>query len=220
MAKKKAVKKTNDGSRELIISPPNFEIVEFHIRGTSPYMQNKFSEKAKAVIRETQEAGSTSRKGRKRERKDFQESCEGATYRTQAGWMGIPATSFRNAMISACKIVGFQMTRAKLSVFVLQDGEDASSGTPLVRITKGQPTMSVEPVRVGMGTCDLRARPQWSTAWEAKVRVQFDADQFTVSDVANLLVRAGLQVGVGEGRPDSKASNGINRGTFEVLNKP
>jgi hypothetical protein len=53
--------------------------------------------------------------------------------------------------------------------------------------------------------------------WSATLRVKFDADQFTVTDVVNLLSRAGGQVGIGEGRPDSKESAGMGWGTFRIL---
>ena len=56
----------------------------------------------------------------------------------------------------------------------------------------------------------------WQTGWEAALRVQYDADQFTRHDVTNLLVRVGLQVGIGEGRPDSRKSNGQGWGLFDV----
>ena len=62
-------------------------------------------------------------------------------------------------------------------------------------------------------------RPDFSTRlrkWSATVQVSFDGDQFTVAYVYNLLARAGMQVGIGEGRPDSKKSNGMGWGTFEV----
>ena len=35
-------------------------------------------------------------------------------------------------------------------------------------------------------------------------------------DVTNLLMRVGQQVGIGEGRPDSKNSAGMGWGTFNV----
>jgi hypothetical protein len=56
----------------------------------------------------------------------------------------------------------------------------------------------------------------WEPGWEATVRIRFDADLFTITDVANLLRRAGLQVGVGEGRPDSKKSAGMGWGIFDI----
>jgi hypothetical protein len=55
--------------------------------------------------------------------------------------------------------------------------------------------------------------------WKARVRVRWDQDQFTLEDVANLLTRVGMQVGIGEGRPDSKNSAGMGWGLFAVASK-
>ena len=52
--------------------------------------------------------------------------------------------------------------------------------------------------------------------WSAKLKIKFDSDMFSVHDVANLLSRMGAQVGIGEGRPDSKNSAGMGWGTFDV----
>jgi len=57
----------------------------------------------------------------------------------------------------------------------------------------------------------------WKPGWRADVRVTFDADMFEPIDVANLLMRAGLQVGVGEGRNDSKKSCGMGWGSFRLV---
>jgi len=196
------------------IKPPNFETAEFHIRGISPYVQNKFSEKAKEQIRATQEAGSTAKKGKAKAAKDFDECYRQAMHVSAEGWYGIPAPAFRSALISACRMVGFAMTRAKLSLFCEADGVDAEDGTPLVRITEGKPSKVVAAVRNESGVVDLRARPMWSEGWKARVRIRFDADQFTLQDVSNLMMRAGLQVGIGEGRADSPKSTGMGWGMF------
>lgn len=200
------------------ISPPNFQVAKFRIRGNAPYVQNKFSNKARALMRETQEAGSTAKKGKKREGKNFQEAYEQAMHLSLEGWHGIPAPAFRAAMVSACKISGFAMTRAKLSVFVEADGFDGDDATPLVRITKGEPEYVEHITRIQM-TTDIRPRPMWAAGWEANVRVKYDADQFSLSDITNLLMRVGVQVGVGEGRPDSKTSTGMGWGTFDIVNE-
>jgi len=204
-------------NRTVSIAPPNFQTAVFKIRGTAPYVQNKFSQKAREMMRETQEGGSTNRKGKKKEAKNFQETYEQAKHISHDGWCGIPAPSFRNAMISACRIVGFKMTHAKLSVFVEPDGFDSDDGTPLVKIIEGEPRVHEGRVVVGMGVADIRWRPMWET-WAAIVRIRFDADQFTLEDVSNLLSRVGMQVGIGEGRPDSKTSAGMGWGTFEIAN--
>jgi hypothetical protein len=103
-----------------------------------------------------------------------------------------------------------------MSVFVVADGYD-EEGNGLVKITKGQPHMDVRAGRNANGGTDLRARPMWQEGWRARLTIRWDADQFTASDVVNLLARAGLQVGVGEGRPDSKMSAGCGWGQFTVL---
>jgi hypothetical protein len=55
--------------------------------------------------------------------------------------------------------------------------------------------------------------------WSADVNISYDSDQFTSTDVANLLQRVGQQVGIGEGRPDSKMSAGMGWGTFTLANE-
>jgi hypothetical protein len=55
--------------------------------------------------------------------------------------------------------------------------------------------------------------------WKASLTIRYDADQFTVEDVTNLVMRVGMQVGIGEGRPDSRNSAGMGWGTFEISNK-
>ena len=200
----------------VVIKAPNFSTAEFKIIGTSPYVQNKFSAKARQTMKETQEAGSRSRSKRKRKAKDFTKCYEDAMHKMVDGGHGIPAPAFRNAMIDACRMVGFKMTHAKCSVFVEADGFDVDDATPLVRITKGEPQYLELAVRLETGVCDIRPRPMWEPGWEANVRIRFDADQFSVSDVANLLLRAGAQIGVGEGRPFSKNSKGMGWGMFRL----
>ena len=212
----KTATKTKAKAQELVIKPPNLQVAEFGIVGVAPLVLNKFNQKAQEMIRANQEAGEKGKKNRKREVKDFQAAFQGARHRMKDGSDGIAAPAFRNAMISACRVAGFVMSRAKLSVFVLPDGFDVDDGTPLVKITKGKPEYHEAAVRNESGVIDLRARPMWREGWEAKLRIKFDGDQFSTEDVANLLMRAGAQVGVGEGRPDSKKSAGMGWGLFEI----
>jgi len=203
---------------EVTIAPPNMQVAQFRIRGTSPYVQNKFSEKAKQEMHDKQAKGQQAKKGKARAAKDFQECYENAKYKSPDGWHGIPANCFRAAMISACRMVGFAMTRGKLALFVEPDGMDVDGATALVRFKKGEPEYFEAPCRNETGVADLRARPLWPPGWEMDLRVKFDADQFSLSDVTNLLMRAGMQGGVGEGRWDSKKSYvGMGWGCFEIV---
>jgi len=207
-----------NGTVETKISAPNFKTVELVLRGTAPYVQLAFGEKARNVMREKQAAGSTAKKGKKREAKDFDAAFEEALHRSREGWCGIPAGAIRNAMVAACSIVDFHMTKAKKAIFIEADGFDAAEGTPLVRIN-GEPRHVEHCVRNATGVADIRVRAMYDEGWTATIRVRFDADMFTVADVANLVMRAGLQVGIGEGRPSSKNSCGMGWGTFEVINQ-
>lgn len=196
------------------ISPPNMVVAKIKIVGTAPYVMNKMSSKNREAMMAAQQLGSQAKKGRKREPKDFNAVYEGAMHVSEQGWYGIPASSFRNAMISACKIVGFHMTRAKLAVFIKSDGIDDDDGTPLVKIF-GKPRRRDLAVKLANGSSDIIARPFFDD-WSAEIRVRWDADMFSATDVVNLLSRAGMQVGIGAGRPDSKASAGMGWGTFSV----
>lgn len=202
------------GDTRVVIDSPKFATAVLHIKGVSPYVQNKFSAKAREKMVAKHRAGSQANKDRKKEPRDFEEDYRQATHTSREGWHGIPAPSFRNAAISACRIVGFKMTLAKLSIFIEADGFDADDGTPLVKII-GKPRVHEGFVRNETGVADIRHRPMWEQ-WEAKLRVRWDTSQFSAQDVVNLFARAGLQVGIGEGRPDSKSSNGLGWGLFEV----
>lgn len=201
-------------SRTVVIEPPKFETAAITIVGTAPYVQHKFSQKARKQIEAKQRAGSQANKNRKREARDFEGDYEAGKHISRDGWLGIPAPAFRNAMISACRIVGFKMTLAKLSVFIEADGFDKDDGTPLVKI-EGEPRAHEALVRNETGVVDIRWRPMWEQ-WSAVVRIRWDATQFSAQDVVNLFSRAGMQVGIGEGRPDSPNSNGLGWGLFEV----
>ena len=205
---------TGGGTRP-VVEAPNFQSAVIKIRGTAPYVQHKFSKKAREMMIARQRAGSQGNKNRKRTPKDFEQDYKEATHFSQEGWIGIPAPSFRNAMISACRVIGFKMTLAKLSIFVDADGLDADEGTPLVKIV-GEPRVHESLVKNETGVADIRWRPMWEK-WEASVRVRWDAGQFSAQDVVNLMARAGMQVGIGEGRPDSANSNGLGWGMFEVV---
>lgn len=201
---------------QVVISPPNFQTAKIKIVGTAPYVMNKMSSENRRKMMEKQEAGERSKKGEKRKPKDFNAVYEGSMHTAKEGWYGIPASAIRAALISACRISGFQMTRAKLCVFVEADGTDREDGQCLVHLY-GKPCRRDYPVKLADGSTDIVARGFFDQ-WHAIVTITWDADQFSAEDVLNLLSRVGQQVGLGAGRPDSKNSCGMGWGTFRVEN--
>lgn len=210
-------KTVNETGPMLVIAPPRIKAVKVRIIGTAPYMQARFSQKAMLAMMGKMDG--TIKKGTKvRAARDYNEDYENAKHISVDGWVGIPASSIRAALISACRLVGFKMTLAKLSVFVQGESLDKVDGQPLIRIY-GEPERNDMPTRNATGVFDIRIRPLWRE-WYAEPTIQFDEDQFSLQDVLNLLSRAGLQVGLGEGRPDSRSSAGLGYGTFRVEAAP
>ena len=197
------------------IKPANIQQAVFKIKGTAPYVQARFSAKAMQAMKEKMLAGSTAKGKKVREARNFDDDFEQAKHVSEQGWVGIPASSFRQAIISACRLVGFRMTLAKLSVFVAADGFDRVDGIPLIKLQAPEPERTEMAVRNATGVADIRVRPMWRE-WAADVTVSYDADQFTLQDVTNLMQRVGMQVGIGEGRPDSRDSAGLGWGTFTL----
>lgn len=207
----------SDSIATIKISPPKMGYATFHIRGTTPLMTAKFSSRIKNNLISERQEGKPARSKRTHVAVDYDASGREAMYTAPEGWHGVHAAAFRNAAISACRLVNFKMTLAKLSIFVDADGYDQEEGTPLVRISSGEPAIRIMPVRNATGVMDLRARPVWSPGWESIVRIHWDKDQFTLIDITNLLARAGVQVGIGEGRPDSRESAGLGYGLFDIV---
>lgn len=209
-------KQTSAGTTAAVtIKPPNFGIVVFEARGIAPLVIHRFSAKTKEQMKQKMETGKAASSKKNREAKATDDLYAEARYRSADGWDGFHAGSIRAAMISACRLVGFKMTLAKLSVFVEADGVDAvEPQIPLIRIY-GEPVKQEDMARVETGQPYVTVRAAYHN-WSAKIRIRFDADQFTLADVTNLMARAGLQVGIGEGRPDSKNSAGMGWGLFTI----
>ncbi|NRA48170.1 MAG: hypothetical protein HRU12_03485 [Phaeodactylibacter sp.] len=203
-------------TKTLTIEKPRFNTLAIEIEGTAPYLQCRFSAKAMQAMMAKMEAGSTSRSKKTKEARDFDEDFLQAQHVADEGWNGIPASAFRSACIDACRMAGFKMTHAKMSIFIEADGFDQVDGVPLVQIQGNPPERTEMAVRIQQ-TTDIRIRPMWRK-WGAILRVRYDEGQFTDEDVVNLLLRAGQQVGIGEGRPFSKSSNGMGYGLFIIKN--
>lgn len=200
------------------IKAPRFQSAVFDIKGISPLVIHRFSAKTKQEMKQKMETGKAASSKRNREPKNTDELFEEARYISNEGWDGFHAGAIRSALISACRLVGYKMSLAKLSLFVEPDGWDAKEPQiPLIRIY-GTPTKQEDIARVSNANRDpyVTVRAAYHN-WSAKVKLRWDADQFTVEDVTNLLYRVGLQVGIGEGRPDSKNSTGMGWGMFEVV---
>lgn len=208
--------KSKEKTEHILIKPVNIQTLPIKLIGTSPLVIHRFSIKTKNEMLEKMKLGSVNNsKKSKHEALDTEAKFNEARYFSKQGWDGFPAHSLRCAAISACRLVGFKMTIAKMSIFVLQDDWDATEPhIPLCKIN-GKAEKLEMIARVDNGAPYVTVRPVYHN-WSSLVKIRFDADQFSASDVANLIARVGVQVGLCEGRPDSKNSAGMGWGTFKI----
>lgn len=201
------------------IKAPDLRVAVFDIYGEAPLVIHRFSAKVKEQMAKKMEEGKSAGSKKNREAKNSDDTFNESRYISKnGGWDGFHAASIRNAMISACRLVNFKMTLAKMSIFVIADGWDKTEPQiPLIRIF-GKAVKQSDMARVETGQPYVTYRASYH-GWSAKVRIRFDADQFSLADITNLLSRVGQQVGIGEGRPDSKNSAGMGWGLFSLKQK-
>lgn len=176
----------------------------FSIRGTSPLIMHKWSEKAKATMRGKQQDG---RKTKTREKRVPEEEAKAATYTTEDGQIGIPGMAFKRALIDAAhKDIGIEKTLVKKAVFLVTDDPDK-----VLPIHCSEPIIREDMVRVGMGSADLRYRPEF-VEWSCPITLEVDSELLQSDDILALVDRAGFGVGICEWRPEK----GGEYGRFEI----
>src|SRR3546814_4414900 len=106
-----------------------------------------WSEKAKKMMLDKQMKKATKAK----EAKDPQADYEACFYRTPTGDYGFPTIGLKAAMVGACRFVDMKMTEARGAFHI--DGE--------MLTVQGEPRPREDMVRVGLGTADIRYRPEF-----------------------------------------------------------
>lgn len=207
-------KKMTTAKTEGVIELPALDIGMMRVLlvGDSPLIVHAWSQKAKREMLEKQMKKAKSAKEAKDPRADF----EASMYRMADGGYGFPSVAFKNAAVTAgTSVAGLTKIAARQAFHIL--GEDADivgafegskSRVNLVRIEGGDPSMREDTVRVGMGTADLRYRPEFSD-WKARVTVRYNRNVLSESQILNLLNVAGFAVGVGEWRPEKDGQYGM-----------
>lgn len=171
----------------------NIQTVTFNLIGDSPLIVHAWSEKAKRQMLDKQMKKATKAK----EAKDPEADYEACFYKTETGAYGFPAIGVKAAMVSACRFVDAKMTVMRGAFHI-----DCEMLTVV-----GEPRPREDMVRVGMGTADIRYRPEF-VDWRIPVTIKFNASVISAEQIANLLNAAGFGVGIGEWRPEKNGSYG------------
>lgn len=188
----------------ITLKPISKRKMTFGIRGTSPLIMHQWSEKAKGLMRDKQQEG---KKTKTREKRVPADEAKAATYTTSEGDIGIPGMAFKSALVTAAhKDIGIEKTLVRKALFLITD--DPNKVLP---IDGSKPSVREDMVRVGMGSADLRYRPEF-IKWSCLITLEVDSELLQRDDVLALVDRAGFGVGICEWRPEK----GGEFGRFEI----
>lgn len=177
------------------IARPSMACIAVELTGTSPLIQNNFSQKAIEEMLSKQ-MGIT----RQREKKKPSEVIENAVIRNVNGEVAMPPTAFKAAMLtatSAIKTFDKKKTLLKTNLFVVGNS---------IKIRYEKATSRMDMVRLPSGVPDVRFRPQFEN-WSARILVQYPDTLFDSTSIADLVERSG-RVGIGEWRPEKNGTYG------------
>lgn len=208
MAKQTAAK------QEQQVTLHKIDIKEFKlkIRGTSPLIVHKFSEKARKMIEDKQQKKAKAAKEARDPKAEYlacfymvkgKPETKGCVY-------GVPAAAFKQSAVAACSFIdGITKVTARGAFFV---GEDAG-GLIAIKSRSG-PKMREDTISLsGIGhNLDLRYRPEF-TDWAVEFPVRYNASVITPEQIINLFNNAGFSVGICEWRPQKNGQYGM----FEVV---
>ena len=208
------------------IPPVKSNLVDLRITGKpgSTYITHRFGEMQKSMIRDKQQQKAPKTAGRKAKDPvaEYHSSIH-FIHEGKPGRYGIPAISFKLAMVAACRLVeGISMAEAKQMFFVngcndnpeLVEIFDPDGSKPSLKLTEdGWPRMREDicktPPRTG--AADLRYRAEFEQ-WRATLQVEYVENVISLEQLCNLLNLAGFAVGVGDWRPEK----GGGHGRFEI----
>lgn len=182
------------------------------IEGDSPLVCHRFDEKAIKMILDKQMGKAATGREKKDPAQDFFRAFyimpgtepilhdEDPENVWAEGRFGFPAIGLKAAAVRAATDVGLKMTDMRRAFHI---------DLELVEIQSEQhPQMRMDMVRVGMGTADVRFRPEFRN-WKAEIPVRFNEAVISVEQIVNLFNLAGFGVGIGEWRPEKDGQWGM-----------
>ena len=188
------------------LTVPSLDIkkVTLNIVGDSSLIVHAWSEKAKAMMRATQQKKAKTGKEARNPEADFKASLY--TIDPAKPTYGFPAIAFKGAAVSAALQVQAKKTATRISFHVV-NGIKTPQGD-LIPLAYDDLVMREDMVRVGMGSADLRYRGEF-IGWSCDLVVRFNARAISLEQIVTMFNAAGFGVGVGEWRPEKDGMNGM-----------
>lgn len=224
---------------QVTIKPLKITRIPIRIVGDTPLIVHAWSEKAKKQMLDTQIGkGKTNKKPEKIPFDDFARALYWITPMPETAIIdgvtgdermvvtkelfdeavqngakfGFPANSFKMAANSSAYRLGWVKNQMGLRGAYFLNAED---GGELVQIKGDTPIMREDMVKVGMGTADLRYRPEFRN-WYCDMILEYNmSGDMKLDDIISCIQAGGYVCGVGEWRPEKDGNFGkfhIERG--------
>lgn len=188
------------------LKPLALQTLQLRLVGDTELITHAWSEKAKKEMLAKQQ-----KKKEAKEIRDPEKEYQSGFYHYPGGGYGFPAIGIKQCLVGAAhKDLGIEKTLIRKAIYVV--GEPDKEGNQLVKI-HGEPSMREDMVKIGMGTSDLRYRPQFFP-WYIDVVLKYNSDFILAESIVNLFNLSGFGIGLGEWRPERDGQSGM----FHVAN--
>jgi hypothetical protein len=202
------------------------EYLKIAVKGTSPLIVHKFSDKAKKQILDKQ----TKKANKGREAKDFiadfvhslhlmngvkQDALIAKLHKAKVQIgddvskhfknipLGFPASGFKNAAVASCRNVdGIPMTLARGAFFVKEDAAGC------VEIKYDKLLVREDMVRLNGKSADVRFRGCFEN-WSTTLNVESNPLALGKEQICNLIDISGFATGIGDWRPERNGAYGM-----------
>lgn len=220
--------------KTLSINAPEFEVMEFTIKGTTPLILHAWDEKAKRMMLEKQTGkASKSKHEVKIPYNDFINSLYWLTEKPEDGAFdeeakdnfeqaivkgakfGFPIGGIKQAIITGAGRGGMDVKMTELRGSMFLEGNTEASTFDFAEIIGPPPVMREDMVKVGgmSKVADIRYRGEFRE-WEIPLKMRINKNgKYTVEQLLNCVVLGGFVTGIGEWRPERDGQYGM----FELV---
>lgn len=167
------------------------------IKGTTPLLTSRFSERARKAIEDKQTKVAGGAKGARQPKAEFEDAMY--VIDKKGSRFGFPSAGVKKALVSAGgRFTDQHMTVLRGLISIKAD---------LIEIHGPAPTMRTDWGRLSNGTMNLIYRPMF-TPWTMDVPVQYIVSMLSRSQLLNLFQIAGFSIGIGAWRAEKNGSFG------------
>jgi hypothetical protein len=190
---KQKQEKVNVNLQPLVLMTAKIEI-----KGVTPLLMHKFSEKSKQEIIDKQTKQTKQKKAR-----NIKQEIEEAIHKLPNGKVGFPCAAFKKAMVEVAPYLeklDKKLVRGSVQII-------GTKGSHLVELKYKTKTINEATVKLESGVADIRYRPQFND-WSCVLEIKYNASMISLQQIANLINLAGFHIGVGDWRPYSPKGSG------------